>query len=191
MNESQMIGAVLQSGLLAAVLGLILSGVKYIKGMVDAKTAEVTAKIKDTNIKHAVSTTEDCVTTTVYKLAQTTTDDLKAAAADGKLTAEEAAQVKENALAEIKHMVGSDALATLDTVFSDVDSWLKSKIEAAVKQLHIDAPTPAAALLPDTSPVVDTVDYDVAKAAAAGTVDAAKGDVEDVTANHADAVPVQ
>lgn len=191
MNETQIVSTVLQSGLLAAALGLVVSGARYAKSWVDAKTAVVTAKIKDTNIKHAVNTAEDCVTTTVYKMAQTTTDDMKAAAADGKLTAEEAAQIKANALAEVKSLIGTNVSNTLDTVFADTNEWLKSKIEAAVKQLHIDAPTQHAASLPDTSPVVDTVEYDAAKAAAAGTNDAAKGDVENVTANHTDAVPVQ
>lgn len=191
MDEAQFVNVVISSGMLAAVLGLVLSAAKYAKALVDAKTAEVTAKIKSDDVKHAVSNAEDCVTTTVYKLAQTTVDDLKSAAADGKLTAEEAAVVKSHALAEVKTLLSADVSKTLDTAFADADSWIKSKIEAAVKQLHIDAPTPTVAMLPDMSPVVDTVEYDTAKAAQAGTADAAKGVVEDVAANNADAVSAQ
>lgn len=191
MNEAQIVNTVISSGLLAAVLGLVLSAAKYAKTWVDAKTTEVTAKIKNATVKHAVSTAEDCATTVAYKMSQTVVDDLKAASADGKLTAEEAAQVKANALAEVKTILSEDVINTVHTEFGDADAWLTSKIEAAVKQLHIAAPTQAATLLPDTSPVVDTVEYDTTKAAQAGTADAAKGVVEDVAANNADAVSVQ
>lgn len=191
MNEAQIVNTVISSGVLAAVLGLVLSAAKYAKALVDAKTTEVTAKIKNANVKHAVSTAEDCATTVAYKMAQTVVDDIKAKSEDGKLTAEEAAQIKANALAEVKKILSEDTINAVHAEFDDADAWLTSKIEAAVKQLHIDAPTPTVALLPDTSPVVDTVEYDAAKAAAAGTNDAAKEDVENVTANHTDAVPVQ
>lgn len=191
MNESEVINAVISSGLLAAVLGLVLSAAKYAKTVVDAKAAEVAAKIKNADVKHAVDTAADCATTVAYKMAQTVVDDLKAASADGKLTAEEAAQVRTNALREVKMILSNDVIDTIHTEFGDANAWLQSKIEAAVKQLHIDAPAPAVALLPDMSPVIDTVEYDTSKAAAAGTADAAKGVVEDVAANHADAVPVQ
>lgn len=130
---------IVQSGLLAALLGLVASAITYGKKLIDAKEQEVTAKIRDTNIRHAVETVDNAATTIVYKLAQTTVDDLKAKAADGKLTEDEIAQLKADSLSEVKQLVGADVLDTLHTVFGDAEAWITAKIEAAVKSLKLDS----------------------------------------------------
>ena len=135
MKLADLFSLLIQSGLLAAVLGLVISGLKCAKTYIDAKTAEATAKIKDSNVQSALNAAEDCVTTVVLEMAQTVSDDLKAKSADGKLTADDAAKIKEDAVAKIQALLSDDVTNTLNTVFGDAEAWVRSKIEAAVKQL--------------------------------------------------------
>lgn len=134
MKVEDLLNFLIQSGLLVALLGLGASVIKFAKTYIDAKTAEATAKINDANIKNAISVAEDCVTTVVSELAQTTVDNLKAKSVDGKLTTEEAAQIKADAIAKVKSLLSEDVQETISTIFGDVEQWISSKIEAAVKE---------------------------------------------------------
>jgi hypothetical protein len=129
----------INSGLFAILLGLVISAIKFAKSYLDAKTAETTAKINDTNIKNAISSAEDCVTTVVLEMSQTVVDDLKAKSADGKLTEDEIKQIQADSLAKIEKLITSDAFNTLDTVFGDAEAWIKSKIEAEVKKYKMNS----------------------------------------------------
>jgi hypothetical protein len=140
MNSTNIVGIIIQSGILAAALGFVVSVFRYGKALADAKTQEVTAKIKDQNLKQAATTAEDCITTAVLEIAQTTVDDLKEAAADGKLTDEEKEQVKAAAFSRAKELISTDVFSALDSITGNVDEWIKSKIEAAVKKLAVDSP---------------------------------------------------
>jgi hypothetical protein len=135
MKPTDLFGILIQSGLFGVLLGLVISGLKFAKTYIDAKTAEATAKIKDGNVKSALSAAEDCVTTVVLEMAQTVSDDLKAKSADGKLTAEDAAKIKEDAVTKVQALLSDDVTNTLNTVFGDAEAWVRSKIEAAVKRL--------------------------------------------------------
>jgi len=68
-------------------------------------------------------------------LAQTMAEPLKAAAADGKLTAEDAANIKATAISKVQSLLSDDVQNTLHTLFGDGEAWLSSKIEAAVRAL--------------------------------------------------------
>ena len=145
---------VVQSGLLVALLGFAVSAIKYGKQGIDAKTKESTVKIKDTNTRHAVDTVENAATTVVYKMAQTTVDDLKEKAADGKLTADEIAQLKADSLAEVKQLVGTDVVNTIQTVFGDAEAWITAKIECAVKSMKLNAPITIVGNTTNYAPIV-------------------------------------
>lgn len=69
----------------------------------------------------------------VLAVSQTYVSALKAAAADGKLTAEEKAEAKAKAIAIVKQNLGMAGLKKLAKILGvDVDGWLGNKIEAAV-----------------------------------------------------------
>jgi hypothetical protein len=135
MKTADVLNVILQSGLLGVLLGLVVSGVKCAKTYIDTKTAESASKIKDTNINNAVNISENCVSTVVLEMAQTVVDDLKAESADGKLTEDEIKQIQADSLAKIEKLITSDVYNTLGSVFVDANAWIKSKIEAAVKEL--------------------------------------------------------
>lgn len=139
MKATDIFNVLIQSGLFAVLLGLVVSAVKFAKSYIDAKTAETTAKIKDAYIKNAVSSAEDCVTTVVLKMAQTVVDDLKVKSADGKLTDDEIKQIQSDSLAEVEKLVSSDVYNTLGTVFGDTEAWIKCKIEAEVKKIKMNS----------------------------------------------------
>ena len=131
--KNEVVNMVIQSGLLAALLALVISGITYGKAWLDAKTKEMNTGIKDKNVKNAISTAEDCVTTAVLEMSQTVADDIKAKSADGKLTDYEAVQIKADALARVKQLIGAEGETAINSIFGDGEAWLISKIEAAVK----------------------------------------------------------
>lgn len=137
MKVIDIINILIQTGLFGVLLGLVLSGIKFAQAFIDAKTAEIISRIKDTNIKNAVISAEDCVSTVVLEMSQTVVDDLKSKSADGKLTADEIKQIQEDALAKIEELVSSDVYNTLNTIFGDAEAWIKSKIEAEVKKTKL------------------------------------------------------
>lgn len=137
MTAEKIFNILIESGIFGLLVGLVVSVIKYVKALIDAKTAEITANIKDTKIKSAISSAEDCVTTVVLEMAQTVVDDLKAKSADGKLTEDEIKAIKAAAFEKVKKLISGDIYATLSTVFSDVEAWLKCKIEAEVKKLKM------------------------------------------------------
>lgn len=135
MKTEELWNFLIQSGLLATLLGFVVSVIKCAKVYIDAKTAEATAKIKNYNIKNAINAAEDCITTVVEELAQTTADDLKAKSADGKLTAEDAAKIKADAIAKVEALLSDDVQKAVAQIFGDTEQWISSKVEAAVRQL--------------------------------------------------------
>lgn len=143
MNGNTVFNILAQSGILALLLGLLASLLTLAKKMVDAKIGEITAKIKDANLRGAVETAENCVTTVVFELSQTLVDDLKTLSTDGKLTPADAAKIKASAVEKSRQLMSDEVYGSLQTVFGDADAWISSKIEAGVKQLKIRAAAPS------------------------------------------------
>lgn len=152
-NTTTVVNYLIQSGYLAAAASVAVSAIKYGKSVLDAKTAQLTANIKNESAKNAVNTAEDCVSTVVSELSQTTVESLKAAAADGKLTAADAAEIKATAFQKAQALMSDDVIHTLNTLYGDAEAWTNSKIEAAVKALKANtvSTAPAAALLQSTA----------------------------------------
>jgi hypothetical protein len=141
MKATDVFNIFIQSGFFGMLLGLVISGVKYAKTYLDAKTAETSAKIKDTNIKSAVNSAENCVTTVVLEMAQTVVDDLKSKSTDGKLSSDEIKQIHSDAVDKVHTLLSNDAFNTISTVSGDAEAWISSKIEAAVKKLKLSTAT--------------------------------------------------
>jgi hypothetical protein len=108
--------------LLAALVGF---GIQWIR----VKTA-------DLRWQSVLDQLEDVVDTAVAAVQQVTVDALKAAAADGHLTAEEKARAFAEALTQVKLVLGTKGLATLQAALQAgqeaLEAYLRAKIEAAV-----------------------------------------------------------
>lgn len=74
----------------------------------------------------------------VLELQQTMAEGMKAAAADGRITAEEAAELKELAVARVKRHIGEKGKADLLKVFGfdekQLEAFIATKVEAGVVQ---------------------------------------------------------
>lgn len=79
------------------------------------------------------------------EVAQTYTDGLKAAAADGTFTAHERAHAKAMALSKLKSNLGKRGPDRIERILGieSIDGWLATRVEAAVKDAST-APTSAA-----------------------------------------------
>lgn len=135
MKSSDIFEALVESGLFAVICAFAVSLIRCLKTYIDSKTAANAEKIADANIQNAVKSAESCVTTVVLKMAQTVVDDIKENAADGKLSQEEKAAIKETALGEIQELLSDDVTASLQNVYTDVGKWLDNQLEAKIKSL--------------------------------------------------------
>ncbi|HBF37940.1 MAG TPA: hypothetical protein DDW50_11525 [Firmicutes bacterium] len=83
---------------------------------------------------------DQIVIAVVQELNQTVVADLKAAKADGKLTKDEAEQIKHKAMELVIKKLGVDMLKTIQMYFGPITDILVTKIEAAVfdaKRTHV------------------------------------------------------
>lgn len=144
MNVMQIVNTIIAAGGVSALAGLVVSGARYLKATADAKTAQITAGIKNNQIKTALEQGEDAATTAMLEIAQTTVDDLKAKAADGKLTPEQAQQVKSAAVNRALSMLSDAAIQTISTESGNAQAWIEAKIEAAVRKAKAQFPVVAA-----------------------------------------------
>jgi divalent metal cation (Fe/Co/Zn/Cd) transporter len=80
----------------------------------------------------AVAAAGEIVAATVNGLTATTVKNLKAAAADGKLTINEAHMVKDQALARVKSQLPPAVAKAASMVIGDLDILVNGKIEQAV-----------------------------------------------------------
>lgn len=137
---------ILNSGILATLLGLLGSAITLGKKALDAKAAQLEAQVKDANIRNALTTAESTISAVVGETAQTTVDAIKSVSADGKLTPDDAQKIKDAAASKIRQLMSDNVYASLHSVIADVDAWIESKIEAAVKELKLKSPAAAAVI---------------------------------------------
>ncbi len=83
-------------------------------------------------LTQALIIVDQIVIDVVQELNQTVVDDLKAAKADGKLTRDEAEQIKHKAIELVLKKMGGDILKTLQAYMGPITNLLASKIEAAI-----------------------------------------------------------
>lgn len=166
MNVMQIVNTIIAAGGVSALAGLVVSGTRYLKARADAETAKITTGIKNDTIKAALEKGEDAATTAVLEIAQTTVDDLKAKAADGKLTPEEAQQAKNAAVRRALSMLSDAAIQTINTESGNAQVWIEAKIEAAVKKAKAQFPVAlASGLTVNVAPPQQTVADAVQEAA--------------------------
>ena len=121
---------VLSPALLAAVTWAAAKGAQLI-----------TAKIKNETLRGILVRLDDAVLSAVREVQQVTVDAIKAASADGTLTPDEQAQVKQAAIASVKSYLGPKGIVEIAKVLGldgiAVDALLATRVEAAVHDLKL------------------------------------------------------
>lgn len=92
-----------------------------------------------TLLDSAVSTAEYIVNLVVARLQQEVVSNLKAAAADGKLTKNEIEQITKSAFIDIKTMLSEDTIDVLESNFGNIELYIKSIIEKKVLDLKAES----------------------------------------------------
>lgn len=92
-----------------------------------------------TLLDSAVSTAEYIVNLVVARLQQEVVSNLKAAAADGKLTKSEIEQITKSAFIDIKTMLSEDTIDVLESNFGNIELYIKSIIEKKVLDLKAES----------------------------------------------------
>ena len=132
MNWQEML---INSGLVAALIGLVLALIKLAGAWVGVKVEQLKQRIGNEKLNQAIDVAYAVVSQVVQQTAQELGDDLKAKTEDGKLTEEEKVQLKETALYNIKRILKQEVKEVLKEVFDDPDIWISSAVEAEVRKL--------------------------------------------------------
>ena len=117
--------------IIIAVITFIIA--PFVIRLTNAKVVEIAAKTKDARLKAVIADVGSAVATAVDSLAQTTVESLKAASADGKLTADDAKSILNQAAAKAETMLTADTIAFVQEQSKDVGEYLIDKIEAYIK----------------------------------------------------------
>jgi len=121
------------STMLLPALFLLLTWVaKWLTAFIKAKMGEVQERTSNETLKKYLGLITESATNIVYSLNQTMVEELKSKSADGKLTKEEAEQIKEIAVKLLISTLKEDALEFLTNTFDDAEEFLASLIEKIV-----------------------------------------------------------
>ena len=115
---------------------VLLAGLSWLS----VKAAQlISAKVKNEYLRGVLVRMDDAVLAAVREVQQVTVDSLKAASADGQLTPDERAKVKQAAIDSIKSHLGmkgiSEAAKILGLEDGAIDKLLSTRVEAAVHDL--------------------------------------------------------
>lgn len=111
------------------VIGTLFSGIAtYVATL-------LVSKVKNSNISDALGRVSMTAETVVKSIEQTTVSALKAAAADGKLTKEDAKSVKDAAVKKLKDQLPSSVLEVANAGVTSLETFISDKIEKAVNDL--------------------------------------------------------
>jgi hypothetical protein len=115
---------------------VLLAGLSWLS----VKAAQlISAKVRNEYLRGVLVRLDDAVLAAVREVQQVTVDSLKAASADGQLTADERAKVKQAAIDSIKSHLGTKGIGEVAKVLGledgAVDKLLSTRVEAAVHDL--------------------------------------------------------
>lgn len=105
----------------------------FIIFLIKAKMDEIKARGEDQEYMKYLNTLETAVCEVVNSLQQTVVDEIKAANEDHKLTKEEAAKIKNEAVTKVLKIVGEYGLIVLEDGYGDVKELVENKIESYIK----------------------------------------------------------
>jgi len=123
--------------LLIGVIPLVTAGALFVLGLGAKYLAE---RRKQSLLMAALFALDGIVADVVKELNQTVVADLKAQSADGKLTPEEAVQIKNKAIDLILARLKAGTIQILQAMFGSIVDLIGSKIEAAVWDSNRTAP---------------------------------------------------
>ena len=123
------------SSAIPALIYLLVWIAKYITALLKAKTEQIKANTESENAKIVLDTVSTNAIDIVMMLNQTVVEGLKAANADGKLTSEEAIEIKNRAFNMLITMLSEDAKEIISKLYGDVDTYLSNLIERVVLQV--------------------------------------------------------
>ncbi len=115
---------------------VLLAGLSWLS----VKAAQlISAKVKNEYLKGVMVRLDDAVFAAVREVQQVTVDSLKAASADGQLTPDERAKVKQAAIDTIKSHLGAKGIAEVANILGlengAIEKLLSTRVEAAVHDL--------------------------------------------------------
>jgi hypothetical protein len=118
----------------------------------------IRSKVDNEYLRSVLVRLDDAVITAVKDLQQTVVAEIKAATADGKISEAEKQRIKDAAVANVKSYLGTKGIRVLAEVLGlsggALDSFLGSKVEAAVHDLRLTERAVSAATTP--KPAVET-----------------------------------
>jgi hypothetical protein len=117
------------SELLVSALPFITAGTAYVLTIAGIF---LSSRYRNNKLASALIFLDKIVIDVVKELNQTTVEELKKARADGKLTSDEAEQIKHKAIDLILTRLGINLIRELQRAFGPVVTLIGTKIEAAV-----------------------------------------------------------
>jgi len=116
---------------------------------VAAKVAQyIQAKVKNEYLRGVLVRLDDAVLAAVREVQQVTVEAIKSGSADGKLTPDERARVKQAAIDSVKSHLGMKGISELAKILGletgAVDKLLSTRVEAAVHDLKMNRANGAA-----------------------------------------------
>lgn len=115
----------------AVVLPLLIALSGYLVAYLRKKAAEATANIENQTIRFYIEEANEIVLQAVEMLFQTYVDDLKK---KGQFTKEAQLEAFNRAKDITLQLLTAEAREILIEIYGDLDLWIKTKIEQAVKQ---------------------------------------------------------
>ena len=115
-----------------AITALLAFLGKKLVAFIDKKGEELETRTKNDKAKTYIDLATSTVTDVVEALNQTVVGSIKAASEDGKLTKEDAENIKTMAIDTTKKLLNSEAKDAIATVIDDLDEFIAVLVEAAV-----------------------------------------------------------
>lgn len=144
--ESLSVKEILICAAVALVILVAITVINLVKKLVDSKVTQVQEYLKNsandsnsyyfqfcTSILDFVKT--EIIEKTVIKLNETLVKEYKAAAEDGKITKDEAVEIFNTAVTEIKSLLTDNVKAELSVIIGDLDTWIASSVESTLKEI--------------------------------------------------------
>lgn len=118
---------------------VLLAGLTW---LVARAAALIRIRIESEYLRGALVRLEDAIVTATKDLQQTIVAEIKAASADGKISAEERRRIKAAAVANVKSYLGPRGVAEISRILglpgTALDGLIAAKVEAAVHDLRHD-----------------------------------------------------
>ena len=135
MTVGQVMSKIATEVLVPALIALLTVLAGLMVDLIRTWAASIKARAMNETISRIIGQVTDAASAVVAALQQEVVDDLKAKSADGCLTAEEIADIRDMAMKRLKAILGQETTQALEAIVPDVEAYLRAKIEEQVVQL--------------------------------------------------------